>query len=213
MILGKCPVSGGKCEKECASVEVEDEVECECGCRRKECGEKAEWMSDSCDCECKDSDGMAECVEGGNVWDSTQCQCVCSATLSCMPGMEYDQDTCSCHPVVTAHDSDITVITVIRWEYIVITILSIILIIFMLIIISLLFKINNLRRNVGFVPDNLYSDNCKGRVHLHNSSIESDQYTDSSFYSDQSGYRIQSPSPHKHSSDQLGSLLGHQHGT
>merc|ERR1719308_381626 len=134
---------------------------------------------------------MTECVEGGNVWDSTQCE----STLSCMPGMEYDQDT--------VHDSDIIVKGVISWEYIVITILSIILIIFMFIIISLLFKINNLRRNVGFVPDNLYSDNCKGSVHLHNSSIESDQYTDSSFCSDQSGYRIQSPSPHKHSSDQL----------
>ena len=40
-------MSGGKCEKECASVEVEDEVECECGCRRKEeeCGEKHQWMT------------------------------------------------------------------------------------------------------------------------------------------------------------------------
>ena len=104
MILGKCPVSGGKCEKECASVEVEDEVECECGCRRKEseCGEKHEWMSDTCECECKDSVGRTECLEGGpgRVWDSTQCECVCPVTLSCHTGMEYHQATCSCQPSI-----------------------------------------------------------------------------------------------------------------
>ena len=93
VILGKCPVSGGKCEKECASVEVEDEVECECGCRRKECGEKAEWMSDTCECECKDSVGRTECLEGGYVWDSTQCQCGCPAILSCHSGMEFSMDS------------------------------------------------------------------------------------------------------------------------
>ena len=65
VMMAKCPVAGGKCEKQCASLEVEDEVECECGCRRKECGEKAEWMSDTCECECKNTVARRECLEGG----------------------------------------------------------------------------------------------------------------------------------------------------
>ena len=31
VMLGVCPLSGGKCEKQCAVVRVEDELECECG--------------------------------------------------------------------------------------------------------------------------------------------------------------------------------------
>ena len=41
VLLGRCPLGGGKCEKECASVEVEDQLECQCGCRQQaeECRE------------------------------------------------------------------------------------------------------------------------------------------------------------------------------
>ena len=156
MILGKCPVSGGKCEKECASVEVEDEVECECGCRRKEdeCGEKHQWMSDTCECECKDSVGRTECLEGGpgRVWDSTQCECVCPVTLSCHTGMDYDQTTCSCQPNMSLQDidkvereerSDRRII--IKWEYIVISVLGFLVLTFFLIIISLARRISILK--------------------------------------------------------------------
>merc|ERR1712106_249346 len=176
VILGKCPVSGGKCEKECTSVEVEDEVECECGCRRKEseCGEKHEWMSDTCECECKDSVGRTECLEGGpgRVWDSAQCECVCPVTLSCQTGMEYHQATCSCQPSIPVQDilfvqreerSD--PVTVICWEYIVIFVLGCLLITFLLIILTLLWKIyvlkNTLKSAPNLIPtdisENLYS--------------------------------------------------------
>jgi len=155
VILGKCPVSGGKCEKECASVEVEDEVECECGCRKKECGEKAEWMSDTCECECKDSVGRTECLEGGYVWDSTQCQCGCPAILSCHSGMEFSMDTCQCQPSI--HTQDIQTLereerseaqSIITWEYITIAVLSIVIVICLLIIIILLRKISYLKSNM-----------------------------------------------------------------
>ena len=177
VILGKCPVSGGKCEKECASVEVEDEVECECGCRRKEseCGEKHEWMSDTCECECKDSVGRTQCLEGGpgRVWDSTQCECVCPVTLTCHTGMKYDQTTCSCQPSMDQHkigtiereersDSQ----HLINWEYVIIGVLACLLIIFFFIIISLFRRMHNLKKHVNFSPthipseisDNLYSE-------------------------------------------------------
>ena len=155
VILGKCPVSGGKCEKECASVKVEDEVECECGCRRKECGEKAEWMSDTCECECKDSVARTECLESGYVWDSTQCQCGCPAILSCHSGMEFSKETCQCQPQIITQDVQ-TLERVerseaplsIRWENITIVVLGIAIFICLLIIMILLRKINSLKNNI-----------------------------------------------------------------
>merc|ERR1711915_87070 len=45
VMFGKCKhVNGGRCKKECNSMEVEDETECQCGCRGKkdECSENQE---------------------------------------------------------------------------------------------------------------------------------------------------------------------------
>lgn len=152
VILGKCPVSGGKCEKECASVKVEDEVECECGCRRKECGEKAEWMSDTCECECKDSVGRTECLESGYVWDSTQCQCGCPAILSCHSGMEFSKESCQCHPTISKKDMEMVNKAkrsdrenVFTWEHIVIIILGFLLFLFLIVIIFLTKRIQRLK--------------------------------------------------------------------
>merc|ERR1712168_1669816 len=153
VILGKCPVSGGKCEKECASVEVEDEVECECGCRREVCGEKAEWMSDTCECECKDSVGRTECLESGYVWESTQCQCGCSAILSCHSGMEFSKETCQCQPTIfkqdiqTAEikDGNYHCLEFFKWEHIVICILSFAIFILLIIIITLSRRVQTLK--------------------------------------------------------------------
>jgi len=159
VILGKCPVSGGKCEKECTSVEVKDEVECGCGCRKKqsECGENHVWKSDTCTCECGDSVKRTECLEGGvgRVWDSTQCDCVCPVTLICHNDMKYDQTTCSCQPSMDHHktaaierkersDSQ----HIISWEFTVICVLACLLLIFIFIIITLLSRIHILKRHI-----------------------------------------------------------------
>lgn len=62
VLLGRCSVSGGKCEKKCTSVMVEDEVECACGCRIKtrDCKDEMghEFNSATCQCECKDKVGI-----------------------------------------------------------------------------------------------------------------------------------------------------------
>jgi len=170
VILGKCPVSGGKCEKECASVKVEDEVECECGCRRKECGEKAEWMSDTCECECKDSVARTECLESGYVWDSTQCQCGCPAILSCHSGMEFSKETCQCQPQIITQDiQDVDKSErsdpkqVYKWEYIVISVLGFVLFILLHIIINLTRRIQKLKTSTSSthipsaIAENLYT--------------------------------------------------------
>jgi len=178
VILGKCPVSGGKCEKECASVEVEDEVECNCGCRKKEYGEKAEWMSDTCECECKNTVARTECLEGGYVWDSKQCRCGCPQTTSCNSGMEFDQDTCSCEPIKInkalktiekAERSESHLIM--TWEYLVILVLSIVIVIAILIIMILVRKLKSLKDNArrstlipAKISENIFIDDSKNNL-------------------------------------------------
>ena len=46
VILGRChEVKGRRCEKESTSVQIEDELEFECGCRieEKDCSFKQKW--------------------------------------------------------------------------------------------------------------------------------------------------------------------------
>jgi len=56
VLLARCPLGGGKCEKECASVEVEDHLSCTCGCRvqEDECRGDQAFSSSTCSCTCRD---------------------------------------------------------------------------------------------------------------------------------------------------------------
>ena len=106
VMMAKCPVAGGKCEKQCASLEVEDEVECECGCAKhleEECRAKVEthsWSRETCDCQCRDEKERRSCLESaGKVWDSSSCSCVCPLSLqTCASGLRLDPTSCSCLP-------------------------------------------------------------------------------------------------------------------
>ena len=106
VMLARCPVGGGKCEKQCASLEVEDEVECQCGCPKhleQECLAKVEthsWSRETCGCECRDEKERRSCLEsGGKVWDSSSCSCLCPLSLqTCSSGLRLDLSSCSCLP-------------------------------------------------------------------------------------------------------------------
>ena len=106
VMMAKCPVAGGKCEKQCASLEVEDEVECECGCAHhleEECRAKASthsWSRESCGCQCRAEEERRRCVESaGRLWDPSSCSCLCPPSLqTCSPGLRLDLPTCSCQP-------------------------------------------------------------------------------------------------------------------
>ena len=105
-MMAKCPVAGGKCEKQCASLEVEDEVECECGCAKhleEECQAKLEthsWSRETCGCQCRDEKERRSCLETpGKVWDTSSCSCVCPLSLqTCSSGLRLDPTSCSCLP-------------------------------------------------------------------------------------------------------------------
>ena len=105
VMMGKCPVGGGKCDKECATLQVQDEVECECGCGKVEkeaCEAKKEthvWSRDTCECGCRDQEARRQCGERpGKVWDASSCSCICQGPDSCHTGLEYNHQTCSCQP-------------------------------------------------------------------------------------------------------------------
>ena len=106
VMMGKCPVGGGKCDKECASLQVEDEVECECGCSKHvqaTCQEKPSthmFNKDTCECQCKDQDARKKCFETpGKVWDSSSCSCICGQDTTCHTDQEFYNDTCTCQLV------------------------------------------------------------------------------------------------------------------
>jgi len=105
VMMGKCPVGGGKCDKECAILEVEDEEECECGCAKhleEECQAKKEthsWRGESCECQCKDQEARRRCLDSpSRLWSSSSCSCLCNTLSSCPTGLTHDPATCSCQP-------------------------------------------------------------------------------------------------------------------
>ena len=111
VMMGKCPVGGGKCDKECASLQVEDEIECECGCSKHvqmECLQRKDthvFSQDSCQCQCKDQDTRRQCLETpGKVWDSSSCTCICQSHDTCHTGLKYNEDTCTCEPTGAVTD-------------------------------------------------------------------------------------------------------------
>ena len=180
VMLGKCnKVNGGRCEKVCTTLEVEDETECECGCRRKmdECTEYQEWKSETCECECKNRKAKRECLESGHnkVWDTSKCACVCSYEIKCPHG-KLDNATCQCEERrIKSFESTSAVQSVERsdtnitdWEIIVIIILSCLLTIFLLIITSLLCMIKTLKHSLqskhivnSVHPEKNFTGNCE----------------------------------------------------
>ena len=165
VMLGKCQqVNGGRCGKECTSVEIEDEVECGCGCRRQseECSVYQEWKSETCECECKDRKAKRDCLDLGQnkVWNTVKCECVCSQDIKCSHGM-LNRATCQCEDrkpkslyssfaTKRVERSDTNII---EWEYIVIIILSCLLSIFLIISISLLCMIKSLKAALKATPN------------------------------------------------------------
>ena len=71
---------------ECAETEVEEHVECGCGCHMtadqcdKNRGQK--FLESECRCTCVDSDARDNCLRRGWFWNQDSCTCMC-------PNMPY----------------------------------------------------------------------------------------------------------------------------
>ena len=102
VMVGKCGVSVGKCEKECATVTLEEHTKCGCGCQidSRECELDGlhRFKEELCQCECKDVEAKRSCLQQGRTWEEDSCTCGCPAVLSCTSGSVYSSTTCMCEP-------------------------------------------------------------------------------------------------------------------
>jgi len=99
VLLARCPLGGGSCQKECATLEVEDELACGCGCRLEPSScrsEDQEWREETCSCHCRDTAATTTCLQGGRAWDHQSCQCLCPPSDPCPEDHTHDPVTCTC---------------------------------------------------------------------------------------------------------------------
>ena len=100
VMVGKCGVSVGKCEKECAVVSVTEDTECGCGCEVSllECEARGlhTFLPQLCQCQCRDHRAKQQCLQQGRAWNQKHCTCGCPAVLTCTSGTTYSTTTCTC---------------------------------------------------------------------------------------------------------------------
>jgi len=110
VIIGSCGVESGKCDKQCHTLSVLEETECQCNCLdiQKECGPGKQFMADSCSCRCKDIEAAKKCKDSGRVWETSTCSCGCAlhSIIPCSTGMEFDNVTCSCTDISYIRESE-----------------------------------------------------------------------------------------------------------
>jgi len=99
VILGKCGLGAGRCEKECAHTLIEEHLECgcECGIKKEECESVThKFRSETCGCECRDYEGKRKCLNQGRSWSDKTCSCGCPQDNTCPVGISYDDIECMC---------------------------------------------------------------------------------------------------------------------
>ena len=180
-MMGRCPVGGGKCEKECAVLEVEDELECSCGCSKHDhdqCQEKRSshsWNRESCECECRDQSLQRQCLESpGKLWDSSSCSCICQHQDSCEKGLIFNSKSCLCEPtdtflediekseivkedrdiIIIAEESDAIAYLVTHWiEIVIIIVLATASVILIIVIVLLIRRVEKMKEIINKTTD------------------------------------------------------------
>merc|ERR1719210_1962143 len=104
VLLAKCTIHSGKCDKICAQIEVEEHLECGCECKtkRQHCNSRQTYSKEDCGCQCMDLSDFRSCHETGRVWDPSKCMCRCplSSLQSCSSKFVFDfTNNCKCVPV------------------------------------------------------------------------------------------------------------------
>jgi len=131
LMLGRCGAIGGKCEKQCATVEVEEHIECGCSCHliKDDCRNITHQLNlAKCECECKDAKAKRLCLDQGRIWEDKTCTCGCPSSNLCPSGSTLSNVTCLCEINAAYDTTDITLMRsglhiIMKWEYIAIGIL------------------------------------------------------------------------------------------
>merc|ERR1719192_1003944 len=160
VMVGKCGVSVGKCEKECATVTLEEHTKCDCGCHldRLQCELDGlhKFRKELCQCECKDVEAKRSCLEQGRTWEEDSCTCGCPALKSCAPGSVYSATTCMCEPEEQSNDlltkedraPRSNKSSIFSGEIIIIGVLLGLILIMLMIIFSLINKLQSVKRRI-----------------------------------------------------------------
>ena len=162
VMVGKCGVSVGKCEKECATVTLEEHTKCGCGCQldRIDCELDGlhRFKKELCQCECKDIEAKRSCLEQGRTWEEDSCTCGCPALKSCAPGNVYSATTCMCEPLEIDSKSNKKIAEsntngnenyinrMLGWEIVTIAILLLLILSLLSVIFSLVARLQRMRR-------------------------------------------------------------------
>jgi len=160
VMVGRCGIQAGVCQKECARLVVVEHLQCGCDCSqeaRDSCtGQSHVFNSDTCQCQCKDIAAKQECLDQGRSWSASSCSCSCHQPSPCSIGTVFSNVTCTCLPensiLLTRQDnraarsqsSD----PFFTWQLIVILVLLILIFILLVTIFSLISKLQSARRRI-----------------------------------------------------------------
>ena len=165
VMVGRCGIQTGKCEKECASITVVDHLECGCDCREEEresCPQESHsYNLDTCQCECRDRRAKQACLDQGQSWSESSCQCQCRQPPSlCSDGLVFSNVTCTCLPRLTSTRStsesgdtreprgSVNTDKFFSWQLIIILVLLVLIFILLVTIFSLISKLQSARRRI-----------------------------------------------------------------
>jgi len=164
VMLAKCGITTGKCEKECATISVLEHVECGCDCnhiQKQSCPMGSHtYNTDTCMCSCSDTQSKQQCLNQGKTWseDSCSCQCADQQPLSCSLGLVWSNITCSCVPEESILNpfmkderlprSETVLKTFLSWQIITIMVLLILVFILIVTIFALISKLHSAKRRL-----------------------------------------------------------------
>ena len=156
VMLGKCGINTGKCEKECAHVTIEEHVECGCACelRWEDCKSNIHTFDkDLCSCQCKDAIAKRQCLDQGRTWSEEKCSCNCPTVSQCSIGMVYSNVTCNCVTEVFSNVTDIRLPrssgdSLFSWQMIVILVLLFLILVLLVTIFGLISKFQRLKQKI-----------------------------------------------------------------
>ena len=70
VMLSTCTTQTGRCPKQCALVEVEEDTACSCSClaEQTQCDHLHTFNTQTCSCDCSDREQYQLCRSGSNTW-------------------------------------------------------------------------------------------------------------------------------------------------
>ena len=158
MLLGECGVSTGRCHKLCATISLQEHLDCLCGCDitrlvvtpgskyfhnlnifRLNCRAEIHRVnSDLCRCECENVGAKQQCLDTGRVWSEQNCQCGEESQGALPPLLADCSNTSSSYSYQEPPS----------WHFILIFLLSLAILIMILVLVLLTRKIIRMRKKI-----------------------------------------------------------------